>query len=236
MRRTWFASATTEEPPRRAQHVVVVEAGARTTSVLVAQLLGEDFTVSRVTDVAAALHAARRDGPDAVLIDAHRQAANAIDIGGALRRCSAVPILVLAGTAETAQRIEAASSGAETCLIEPYQPAELMARLHTLIERAPLPPLCPPWRVDHEARTVAIGWCALDLTPTEFRLLETFLLSEGQTFSRAALLDSIQSERRDVCDRAIDIHVRSLRRKIAAVLPGRECIVSVYGVGYRFES
>ena len=55
-------------------------------------------------------------------------------------------------------------------------------------------------------------------------------------FSRDALLDSIQSERRDVCDRAVDIHVRSLRRKIAAVLPERECIVSVYGVGYRFES
>lgn len=236
MRRTWSAGTTTEESPRRAQHVIVVEAGERTTSALVAQLLGEAFTVGRVTDVAAALHAAKCDGPDAVLIDAHRHAANAIDIGGALRRCSGVPILVLAGTAETAQRIEAASAGAERCLIEPYQPAELMARLHKLIERAPLRPLCAPWRVDHGARTVAIGWCALDLTPTEFRLLETLLLSEGQTFSREALLDSIQSERRDVCDRAIDIHVRSLRRKIAAVLPERECIVSVYGVGYRFES
>ena len=162
-------------------------------------------------------------GPDAVLIDAHVHVAHAIDIGGALRRCSAVPILVLAGTAETARRIEAASGGAERCLIEPYQPAELMARLHTLIEQAPMRALCPPWQVDRSARTVAIGWCALDLTPSEFRLLETLLLSEGQTFSRTALLDSIQSERRDVCDRAIDIHVRSLRRKIAPVRSCRAC-------------
>ena len=103
MRRTWSAGTTTEESPRRALHVVVVEAGERTTSALMAQLLGEAFTISRVTDVAAALHAAKCDGPDAVLIDAHVHAAHAIDIGGALRRCSAVPILVLAGTAETAR-------------------------------------------------------------------------------------------------------------------------------------
>jgi two-component system, OmpR family, response regulator BaeR len=235
MRRTWSAGTTTPQLPRRALHLVIVEAGERTTSALVAQLLGEAFTVSRVGDVAAAMHAATRDAPDAVLIDAHLRAAPAIDIGRALRCCTSVPILVLAGAAETARRVDAEIGSADRCLIEPYPPTELIARLRTLIERAPMRPLRPPWRVDHSARTVAIGWCALDLTPTEFRLLETLLLSEGQTHSREALLDSIQPERRDVCDRAIDIHVRSLRRKIAAVLPARECIVSVYGVGYRFE-
>jgi two-component system, OmpR family, response regulator BaeR len=234
MRRTWAASADTEVL-RRALHIVVVEAGERTTSALVALLLGEAFTVNRVADVAAAMHAATRDAPDAVVIDAHLRAANAVDICRALRRCADMPILVLAGNDETARRIDAEDCGADERLVEPYPPAELIAHLRTLIERVPTRPLHPPWRIDHSARTAAIGWCALDLTPTEFRLLETLLLAEGKTHSREALLDRIQAERRDVCDRTIDIHVRSLRRKIAAVLPGRDCIVSVYGVGYRFE-
>jgi two-component system, OmpR family, response regulator BaeR len=234
MRGTWVAGADNDVKPH-APLVVVVEAGERTTSELVALLLGEAFTVSRVADVAAAMRTARQDAPDAVVIDAHLRAASAVDICHALRRCSDVPILVLAGNAETARRIDAERCGAEACLIEPHPPADLMARLHALIERVPARALRPPWRIDHSARTVAIGWQVLDLTPTEFRLLETLLLSAGQTHSREALLDGIQQERRDVCDRAIDIHVRSLRCKIAAVLPGRECIVSVYGVGYRFE-
>lgn len=236
MRRTWAAAANNEHA-QRAVHIVVVETGERTTSELVSWLLGEAFTVSRVADVAAAMHAARRDAPDVVLVDSPPGVTNAADLCRALRRCADMPILVLAGSAEGARRIDAEDCGADGCLVEPYKPAELIARLRPLIERARRRAglLHPPWRIDLGTRTVAIGWCVLDLTPTEFRLLEALLLSEGKTFSREALLDCIQAERRDVCDRAIDVHVRSLRRKIAAVLPGREFIVSVYGVGYRFE-
>jgi two-component system, OmpR family, response regulator BaeR len=234
MRRTWAAGAEIAPPPR-ALHVVVVETGPRSTSALMALLLGEAFTVSRVGDVAAAVHAATRDAPDAVLIDACLRAVNAIDLCRALRRCSDVPILVLAGDAQTAQRIDAERCGADLCLAEPQPPGELTAGLLSLLGHVPARPLRAPWRLDRRARTVAIGWCPLDLTPTEFRVLETLLLAEGKTLSREALLDCIQAERRDVCDRAIDVHVRSLRRKIAAVLPGHDRIVSVYGVGYRFE-
>ncbi len=234
IRRTWAAGADIAPPPR-ALHVVVVETGLRSTSALMALLLGEGFTVSRVGDVAAALHAATRDAPDAVLIDACLRAVNAIDLCRALRRCSDVPILVLAGDAQTARRIDAEDCGADLCLAEPQPPGELTAGLLSLLGHVPARPLRAPWRLDRRARTVAIGWCALDLTPTEFRVLEILLLAEGKTHSREVLLDCIQAERRDVCDRAIDVHVRSLRRKIAAVLPGHDCIVSVYGVGYRFE-
>jgi two-component system, OmpR family, response regulator BaeR len=224
------------EAPTRARLVVVVEAAERTTSALVALLLGEAFIVSRVADVAAAMRAAKQYAPDAVLIDADLRAAETIDMCRALRRCGDVPILVLAGNAETARCIDAENCGADERLIEPYQPAELIARLRALIERMPALAPRPPWRIDHGARTVAIDWQVLDLTPTEFRLLETLLLSAGKTHSREALLAGLHQQQRDVCDRSVDVHVRNLRRKIAAALPGRECIVSVYGVGYRFEA
>jgi two-component system, OmpR family, response regulator BaeR len=234
MKGPWLTDADFEAPPR-ARLVVVVEAAERSTSALVALLLGEAFVVSRVADAAAAMHAAKQYAPDAVLIDADLRAADTIDMCRALRRCGDVPILVLAGNAETARRIDAENCGANERLIEPYQPAELIARLRALIERMPALAPRPPWRIDHGARTVAIDWQVLDLTPTEFRLLETLLLSPGKTHSREALLAGMQPERRGVRDRAVDVHVRNLRRKIAAALPGRDCIVSLYGVGYRFE-
>jgi two-component system response regulator BaeR len=237
MKRTAWAAAAAAgiAPSPRAPHAVVVENGERSTGALVALLLGEAFTVSRVGGVAAALHAATRDGPDVVLVDAGTRAAPAIELCRALRRCSDVPIVVLAADAQTAQRIDAEPCGATLCLAEPADPAALGAHLRTVLGHVPVRPLRAPWRLDRSARTVAIGWCQLELTPSEYRLLETLLLAEGKTHSREALLDCIQAERRDVCDRAIDVHVRSLRRKIAAVLPEHECIVSVYGIGYRFE-
>ncbi len=237
MRKTWHAGACNQTPPRppRARLVVVVEAGERTSSALVALLAGEAFTVSRVADAGAAMRTARQYGPDAVVIDAQRHAAHTIDICRMLRRCGDMPILVLAGNAETARRIAAADCGADEILIEPYPQPELVAHLRALIERRSADATRPPWRIDRDARKVAIDWQVLQLTPTEFRLLETLLLSAGTTHSREALLAGMQPKRREAGDRAVDIHVRNLRRKIDAALPGRECIVAVYGVGYRFE-
>ncbi len=76
----------------------------------------------------------------------------------------------------------------------------------------------------------------LPLTPVEFRMLRLLLTRPGRAFSRAQLLDSVHAELRDVSDRAIDSHVKNLRRKIQAVEPDFKNIVSVYGVGYRFDA
>ena len=76
---------------------------------------------------------------------------------------------------------------------------------------------------------------ALPLTPVEFRLLHTLLQHPGRVFSRASLLDAIYADFRDVSDRAIDSHVKNLRRKLQAALPRHDCITAVYGLGYRLD-
>lgn len=76
---------------------------------------------------------------------------------------------------------------------------------------------------------------ALPLTPIEWRLLRTLLLQPGRVLARARLLDLIHDDFRDVSDRAVDSHVKNLRRKLQAVVAGADCIATVYGVGYRLD-
>jgi two-component system response regulator BaeR len=76
---------------------------------------------------------------------------------------------------------------------------------------------------------------ALDLTPLEFRLLCTLAQAPGRVLSRSQLIDRLHEDQRAISDRAIDSHIKNLRRKLAPVTPGTELIGSIYGVGYKFE-
>jgi two-component system, OmpR family, response regulator BaeR len=90
--------------------------------------------------------------------------------------------------------------------------------------------------VDDEGLRIAWRNHWLSLTVLEFRMLRLLLSRPGRVFSRAQLLDSLHADQRDVGDRAIDSHVKNLRKTVQAVEPGCDCIASVYGVGYRFNA
>ena len=89
--------------------------------------------------------------------------------------------------------------------------------------------------MDSAARRIRVHGQALDLTPTEFAILSAMASHPGQVFSRARLLDLATGDSLDVTDRAIDSHIKNLRRKLAAAAPGTEAIHSIYGLGYRFD-
>jgi len=117
-----------------------------------------------------------------------------------------------------------------------FEARDLVARVRALMRRASgrvMP--AAAWAIDEAGHRIAWRDRWLPLTPQEFRMLRLLLSRPGRVFSRAQLLDSVQTELRDVSDRAIDSHVKNLRRKIQAVEPEAECITSVYGVGYRFD-
>ena len=96
-------------------------------------------------------------------------------------------------------------------------------------------PACPTLVVDDASLSVRWEGQLLPLTPVEFRLLRLLMSRPGHVFSRARLLDQLHQDLRDVSDRAIDTHIKNLRRKVQAVDPASDCIASVYGVGYRFD-
>jgi two-component system response regulator BaeR len=134
-------------------------------------------------------------------------------------------------------RLLGLNSGADDYVCKPFSPREVMARVHALLRRSERRFTAPPslWMIDDEA--LRIGWRGhwLSLTPLEFRMLRRLLSQPGRVFSRAQLLESAHGELRDVSDRAIDTHVKNLRRKMQSIEFSDDCITSVYGVGYRFE-
>jgi two-component system response regulator BaeR len=129
--------------------------------------------------------------------------------------------------------------GADDYVCKPFSPREVIARVKALVRRAEGrvsgESLGNGFVVDEAAQRIRVGDKPLSLTPVEFRLFKTLLSQPGRVFSRDQLLDTIHEDFRDVSDRAVDSHIKNVRRKVAAVVAGQECIHSVYGVGYRFE-
>lgn len=199
---------------------------------MVTLLVAAGYTVGRIA-AAQAVAAALDDRPDAMLVDIGACVDGGAQVCRALRAASDVPILALGGYADEADLGLVANSGADVFLCEPIESADVLARLHALIARRADEPSRTRWRVDHDSRTITRNGTALELTPVEFRLLSALIAAAGAPCSRSRLLDCAHAAFRDAGDRAIDEHIRNLRRKIAAIAPGRDVIVSVYGVGYR---
>ena len=150
---------------------------------------------------------------------------------------SDVPIVMLTARTDLLDRLLGLDTGADDYVCKPFSPRERMARVQALLRRAEggLVRHTPAWTVDDNSLRTAWRGRWMALTPLEFRMLRLLLGRPGRVFGRAQLLDSVHADLRDVSDRAIDSHVKNLRRKIAAADPGCDCIASVYGVGYRFD-
>ena len=160
-----------------------------------------------------------------------------IGVCKAVRAYSDVPILMLTARVDELDRLLGLDTGADDYVCKPFAPREVVARVRALLRRAGgrVIALPQPWLV--EDASFRISWLGqwLPLTRIEFMVFRTLLARPGRVFSRAQLLSSVHESQRDISDRAIDTHVKNLRKKVQAVDPGSDCIASVYGLGYRFD-
>jgi two-component system response regulator BaeR len=186
-------------------------------------------------DGAQALAAIRARAPALVVLDLMLPGLDGLSVCRAVRAFSAVPIVMVTARVEEIDRLLGLEAGADDYVCKPFSPRELMARIKAILRRAGAAPGGQPMQVDEQARRIAIHGKALELTPTEFAILAAMARRRGQVFSRAQLLDAARSDNADVTDRAIDSHIKNLRRKIDAVAPGLDAIHSIYGLGYRFD-
>jgi two-component system, OmpR family, response regulator BaeR len=228
------------------RHVLVVEDDAKIAQLLLDYLQQQGFAASVIANGQLALQQIKAAPPALVILDLMLPGMDGIAVCRAVRQFSQLPILMLTARVDEVDRLLGLDTGADDYVCKPFSPREVMARVRALIRRSDCrtdeqtdgatTASAARWTVDESGLRVAWRQQWLPLTPLEFRMLRVLLSQPGRVFSRAQLLDAAHADLRDVNDRAIDSHIKNLRRKIHAVEPGCECIASVYGVGYRFDA
>lgn len=188
-----------------------------------------------VGDGALALEAIRATPPALVVLDLMLPGLDGLALCRAVRAFSEVPIVMVTARVEEIDRLLGLESGADDYLCKPFSPRELMARVKAILRRAGNAPPPRVLEVDEGARRIRVHGKELDLTPSEYAILAALARRPGQVLSRAQLLDAARADSLDATDRAIDSHIKNLRRKIDAAAPGLEAIRSIYGLGYRCD-
>lgn len=219
------------------RHVLIVEDDPKIGRLLLDYLHSDGLGADWVTDGLQALVQVRAAPPAAVILDLMLPGLDGMAVCRQIRPFSDVPILMLTARIDEIDRLLGLETGADDYVCKPFSPREVLARVRAQLRRAEgrLVPRQQAWAVDDDGLRIAWRGQWLPLTPLEFRMLRLLLSRPGRTFARAQLLDSLRGDRPDVSDRAIDSHIKNLRKKIDQVDPGCNCVTSVYGVGYRFD-
>lgn len=216
------------------QRVFIVEDEPELASLVADYASAGGYLPTVFGDGAEALAAIRASVPDMIVLDLMLPGMDGLSLCREVRAFSDVPIIMVTAMVEEIDRLIGLESGADDYLCKPFSPRELMARIKVVLRRTQPGAPASPVVVDEAGQRIAIMGTVLELTPSEYNILAGMVRRRGQVFSRAQLLDLAGQDSLDVTDRAVDSHIKNVRRKIAAVLPEAGAIESVYGLGYRF--
>jgi two-component system alkaline phosphatase synthesis response regulator PhoP len=198
---------------------------------------GFDVLVS--ADGAAALQAAQTRRPDLLVLDLGLPGMDGLDVARKIRRTSDLPIIMLTARAEESDTLVGLELGADDYIAKPFSTKELVARVRAVLRR--IESTRAPGRlvrvadleIDEQRMLATRAGVRIDLTASEFALLAALAASPGRVFTRAQLLDAIHGEAFEAYERAIDVHVKNIRRKLEPQPQRPRYVVTVFGVGYR---
>jgi DNA-binding response OmpR family regulator len=236
----WAAGGALDPIRIADRRVLLVEDDETVAEVAVSYLRAASLLVSHVADGFSALSEIEKWSPDLVILDRMLPGIDGAEVCRRIRQHSATPIIMLTALGAEEDRIEGLTSGADDYLTKPFSPRELVLRAQSLLRRS-VTAFSPEaviefgsFRVDPAARVASQNGAELALTGREFDLLEFFVKRPNQAFSRAELLAAVWGW--TVGDLStVTVHVRRLREKIELQLTAPQHVVTVWGVGYRFE-
>lgn len=219
--------------------VLVVDDEPRIVDTLRLYLERDGFRVATAFDGRSALDAAERHRPDLIILDLMLPGVSGWDVTRELRSRSAVPIIMLTARSEETDRVVGLELGADDYVTKPFSPREVVARVRAVLRRSsPVEQSLHPVRLgdlvlDVERHEVSCSGKPVELTPAEFEMLATMARRPGRVFTRAQLIEAVQGYEYEGYDRAVDSHIKNLRKK----LPPRcaEGLRTVRGIGYKFD-
>jgi len=218
--------------------ILVVDDEPKITQLVRDYLESAGFGVVTAGDGREALMRARTERPDLVILDLGLPQLDGLDVTRSLRRDGDLPIIMLTARDDETDRVIGLELGADDYVTKPFSPRELVARVRAVLRRrdrdmpdevlraGALTLDVPRMRLEVDGRPV-------ELTATEFNLLAAMARQPGRVFTRSQLLDAIHGVAFESYERAIDVHVKNIRRKIEPDPHEPRHLITVYGVGYR---
>lgn len=223
--------------------VLVVDDEPMVREVVSAYLSRDGFAVTMADDGSSALDRIVEDEPDLVILDIMLPGADGLSILSSMREQSETPVILLSARGDETDRVLGLELGADDYVVKPFSPRELATRARAVLKRAAARPEPANGRlefddlvIDLARREVTVGGADVELPPREFDLLHFLASSPRQVFSRGQILDHVWDSSPDWQDPStVTVHIRRLRQKIEHDPQSPTRLLTVWGVGYRFE-
>lgn len=222
------------------KQILVVDDEVRIAELCRDYLERAGYQVTLAYNGADALSLARTRRPDLIVLDLGLPHMDGLEVTRAVRTQSNVPIVMLTARVEESDKLVGLELGADDYLTKPFSPRELVARVRAVFRRIDLGPAradvirAADVTLDVPRMQAKVGRRLVALTSTEFELLAMMMRQPGRVFTRGQLLDAVRGEQGESFDRAIDAHVKNLRRKLEPDPRNPRYVLTVYGVGYKF--
>jgi DNA-binding response OmpR family regulator len=226
-----------------AKRIAIVEDEGELASLIDYNLGRHGYATQVFSGSSGTLRALEKARPDLILLDVMLPDVDGFELCRQIRQSAVlarIPVIFLTARSDEVDRVLGLEIGGDDYMTKPFSPRELIARVKAHLRReemdADQPPVSiGPFRLDRTARRVFLRDRELDLTSTEFNLLEFFLAHPGRAYNRDQLLESVWGEQRFVTPRTVDVHIRRLREQIEDHPDEPRYLTTVRGFGYRFE-
>lgn len=241
-------TTTTAEPPAEsaapALKALIVDDELPILEAVAYNLRKEGFISLTAADAEECMEVVRKEKPDIIILDVMLPTASGFEICRLLRKQTSTPIIMLTARADESDRVIGLELGADDYVTKPFSMRELMARVKTVLRRtenAASPPsaekiVSGDLTIDAEKHQVVVRGKTVELSLKEFELLRFLAMHPGRAFSRQTLLDRVWGADAYVGDRTVDVHIRWLREKIEQDASAPQRLITVRGVGYKFQS
>jgi two-component system alkaline phosphatase synthesis response regulator PhoP len=222
-----------------AKKILVIDDEPKIVEICRDYLKAAGYEVASAEDGLSGLAAIRRERPDLIVLDLMLPGMDGLELCRQLRRESSVPVIMLTARVDETDKLIGLELGADDYITKPFSPRELVARVRTVLRRvggiaSPEVLRVGDLTLDRARYVVDLPGRQETLTPTEFEILFTLASQPGRIFTRSQLLNAVHGVAFESYERAIDSHIRNLRRKLDVSENEPRYIITIYGVGYKF--